>query len=198
LSTAFAAACPSTVSPLPPVTRTIDPTLASIVTEQGRHEASAEFLNCCRLLAHHDTRSQLTDGATGQRLSPQANLFPRQPTGHFRRNVLGPLFHGHKGYQASVYIYVKALLNRSGVPVESLYAQEFFTAERIKALYSVESWVCPRRLRILPPCRPKHFTFTVLSNASRTFDRIKPCYRPTASWRCKPRVLVQWFTFSLL
>ena len=140
LSNAFSASMHPAASFLPPVTRTSDPTIASIVTEQGRNEASQEFLNCCRLLAHHDTRSQLIDSTTGQRLSPQANLFPRQPTSHFRRDVLGPLFQGQKGYQASVYNYIEALLNRSGVPVESLYAQEFFTAERIRALYSVESW----------------------------------------------------------
>jgi hypothetical protein len=110
------------------------------VTEQGRNEASQEFLNCCCLLAHHDTWSQLIDSTIGQRLSPQANLFPRQPTSHFQGDVLGPLFQGQKGYQASVYNYIEALLNRSSLPVESLYAQEFFIAERIRALYSVEFW----------------------------------------------------------
>jgi hypothetical protein len=60
--------------------------------------------------------------------------------GHFLQDILGTLFLGQKGYQASVYSYIKVLLNQSSVPVKLLYAQEFFTAEHIRVLYSVESW----------------------------------------------------------
>jgi hypothetical protein len=122
------------------VARNSDPTDATILTEQGRHEASSEFLHCCRLLVHHDARLHLTDNETGQILAPHANLFPRQPTDYFRRDVLGPLHSHQKGYQPSVYNYAEALLRHNGIPVESTYAQAFFTAERLRAIYSVDSW----------------------------------------------------------
>jgi hypothetical protein len=140
LFTPFGSTAASHAAPLIVVARHSDPTQATIITEQGRHEASSEFLHCCRLLVHNDVRVQLTDNVTGQILATHANLFPRQPTLHFRRDVLGPLYQKMQGYQPSMYNYVEALLSRSGIPVESTYAQSFFTAERLRAIYSVESW----------------------------------------------------------
>jgi hypothetical protein len=105
------------------------------------HEASIEFLHCCCLLIHHDTRRQLTDPATGQPLlGHHAHLFPRQPTLHFRRDVLGPLHQNLKGYQPSFYNYVEALLSHGGISVDPTYAQGFFTAERFQAIYLAEAW----------------------------------------------------------
>jgi hypothetical protein len=112
---------------LPAITCHSDPTQATIITEQGWHEASPEFLQCCRLLVHHDMRVQLTDNATGQILATHANLFPHQPTLHFWQDELGPLFQHLKGYyQPSVYNYVEALLGRNGIPLESTYSKSFF------------------------------------------------------------------------
>jgi hypothetical protein len=145
----FGSAANSSVTALAAVARHSDPTQATIITEQGRHEASPEFLHCCRLLVHNDVRVQLTDNVTGQILATHANLFPRQPTLHFRRDVLGPLFHKMSGYQPSVYNYVEALLSRNGIPVESTYAQSFFTAERLRAIYSVESWAMSPQIQNL-------------------------------------------------
>jgi hypothetical protein len=136
----FGVAAQLPVVPAVTVVRTSDPTQATILTAQGRHEASPEFLQCCRLLVHHDTRLQLMDPATGQPLRHQAHLFPRQPTLHFRRDVLGPLYQNLKGYQPSFYNYVEALLSHAGIPVDPTYAQGFFTAERFKTIYSAESW----------------------------------------------------------
>jgi hypothetical protein len=116
-----------------------DPAQATILTAQGRHEASTEFLHRCRLLIHHDTCLQLTDPATSQPLGNHAHLFPRQPRLHFRSDVLGPLYQNLKGYQPSFYNYAKALLSHAGIPVDPTYAQGFFTAERFKAIYLAES-----------------------------------------------------------
>jgi hypothetical protein len=149
LFTPFGSAAASPATSLAAVARHSDPTQATIITEQGRHEASPEFLHCCRLLVHNDVRVQLTDNVTGQILATHANLFPRQPTLHFRRDVLGPLHHKMSGYQPSVYNYVEALLSRNGIPVESTYAQGFFTTERLRAIYSVESWAMSPQIQNL-------------------------------------------------
>ena len=98
--------------PATPVVKRSDPLSATILTAQGRTEASPEFLNCCQLLAPHDPRLALTDNQRGITLFPHANLFPRQPTEHFRRDILGPL---HASSTSSSYIpvfyhYMEALL----------------------------------------------------------------------------------------
>jgi hypothetical protein len=103
-----------------------DRTQATILTAQGRHEASTEFLHCCRLLVHHDTLRQPTDLATGQPLGHHAHLFPRQLALHFRRDVLGPLHENLKGYQPSFFNYVEVLLSHAGIPVDPIYNQRFF------------------------------------------------------------------------
>jgi hypothetical protein len=117
LFTPFGSAVALQGTPLITVARNSDPTQATIITEQGRHKASLEFLHCCRLLVHNDVRVQLTDSVTGQILATHANLFPCQPTLHFRQDVLGPLYHKMQGYQPSMYNYVEALLSWSGIPV---------------------------------------------------------------------------------
>jgi hypothetical protein len=114
-----------------------------ILTIQGHLKASPEFLNCCRLLTtHHNPHMTLTDTQIGKNLPSQANLFPRQPTEHFRRNLLGPL-HASAAGTGNVpvfYIYVEALLSRQGILIEAAYSKSFFTAERACTLFSVESW----------------------------------------------------------
>jgi hypothetical protein len=137
LFTPFGSAVAAPVTPLIAVACHSNPTQATIITEQGRHKASPGFLHCCQLLVHNDACVQLTDNVNGQILATHANLFPRQPTLHFWRNVLGPLHHKMQGYQPSVYNYAEALLRRSGIPIESTYAQSFFTTERLRAIYSV-------------------------------------------------------------
>jgi hypothetical protein len=124
---------------------------ATILTDQGRSEASQDFLNCCRLIVHHDPAVVLTDPNTGHPLALHSSIFPRQPTEHFRRDVLGPLFTASslQGYMASFYNYVEALLSRTGVLIESAYAKTFFTAERAQALFAVESWATSPQTRDL-------------------------------------------------
>ena len=95
LGHAFANMLPA---PPVPVIKKFDPLSATILTAQGRTEASPEFLNCCRLLTHHDPTIILTDTQMGHQLSTQANLFPRQPTLHFRRDVLNPTTVVNGGY----------------------------------------------------------------------------------------------------
>lgn len=65
------------------VAQKFDPLTATILTNQGCSKASSEFLNCCRLLIHHDPNVVLTDMQLGHPLSTNANLFPCQPTAHF-------------------------------------------------------------------------------------------------------------------
>jgi hypothetical protein len=122
--------------------RRSDPLTASILTAQGRSKVTPNFLNCCRLLTHHDPALILTDTNTGQPLASYANLFPRQPTEHFRRDVFGPLSTGStaNGYLPGFFNYAEALLNRQGIYGEAQYSKSFFTVERTRALYAVESW----------------------------------------------------------
>jgi hypothetical protein len=67
---------------------------ASILTAQSRSKTTPDFLNCCRLLTHHDPVIALTDTNTGQPLASSVNLLPRQPSEGFRHDVLGPLSTG--------------------------------------------------------------------------------------------------------
>jgi hypothetical protein len=138
LSTAFA----GVVAPIPVAICHSDPTSAIILTLQGHSEASPDFMNCCRLIVYHDLAVVLMDPNTGHPLASQSSVFPRQPTEHFRCDVLGPLFTtlSLRGYMASFYNYVEALLSRTGVLIESAYAKMFFTAEHARALFAVESW----------------------------------------------------------
>jgi hypothetical protein len=138
-----------------------NPAQATILTAQGRHEASTEFLHCCRLLVHHDTRRQLTNLASGQPLGHHAHLFPRQPALHFLCDVLGPLHQNPKGYQLSFYNYVESLLSNADIPVDPTYAQGFFTAERFQAIYSAESWAMSPATKHLASLSAK--TFNVYS-----------------------------------
>jgi hypothetical protein len=131
------------------VIRRFDPLTGTILTAQGRTEASAEFLNCCRLLVHHDPNVVLTDTQNGHPLSTKANIFPREPTAHFRRDVLGPLSAGQSGYIPNCYNYVEALMSRRGIIVEAAYSKAFFTTDRIRALFSVESWAMSPQTRDL-------------------------------------------------
>jgi hypothetical protein len=122
--------------------RRSDPLTSSILTDQGRSEATPDFLNCCRLLTHHDPALVLIDTNMGQPLASYANLFPRQPTEHFRRDVLGPLSTGSAapGYLPGFFNYAEALLNRQGIYGKAQYSKSFFTLNRARALYTVESW----------------------------------------------------------
>jgi hypothetical protein len=151
LQGAFAGAIPAAA----PAKRS-DPSTATILTAQGRQEATPDFLNCCRLLAHHDSTMVLTDSRTGQPLPEHAAIFPRQPTEHFRRDVLGPLFTAPSSqhYLASFYNYVEALLSRGGIIIESAYSKHFFSADRARSLFAIESWATSpqtRELVKLPP-----------------------------------------------
>jgi hypothetical protein len=147
LGTAFANAMGAPMA----IIRRSDPVSASILTAHDRKEASPEFLNCCRLLTHHDAGIALMDNQLGTMLAPQSNLFPRQPTEHFRRDVLGPLHAsaGATGYTPVFYNYVEALLSRQGILIEAAYSKVFFTAERARALVSVESWAMSAQTRDL-------------------------------------------------
>jgi hypothetical protein len=84
-------------------------------------------------------------------LPPQANLFPRQPTEHFRRDVLGPLHlsAAGPGYLPVFYNYVEALLSRKGILIEAAYSKSFFTTETVRTLFSVESWAMSAQTRSL-------------------------------------------------
>jgi hypothetical protein len=131
--------------------RRSDPLSATILTAQSRSEASPEFLNCCRLLTHHDPNMAFIDIQLGIPLERTANLFPRQPTEHFRRDVLGPLHTSatSTGYLPVFYNYAEALLSRRGILIESAYSKSFFTASRARNLLSVESWAMSAQTRDL-------------------------------------------------
>jgi hypothetical protein len=103
------------------------------------------------LLVHHGPSVVLMDPTTGQPLPSHANVFPCQPSEHFRRDVLGPLFLTGtlQGYMASYYNYAEALLSRAGVLIESAYSKNFFTAGRARALFAVESWATSPQTREL-------------------------------------------------
>jgi hypothetical protein len=72
--------------------------MAMIKTAQGRQEAKPEFLNCCRILTHHNPTMVLVDATTGKPSATPANLFPRQPSQHFLRDVLGSPTSSPTGY----------------------------------------------------------------------------------------------------
>jgi hypothetical protein len=135
LGPAFVSALPAPVIAV----KKFDPMMATIKTAQGRQEAMPKFLNCCRLLTHHDPTMVLVGTKVGQPLATPANVFPRQPSQHFLHDVLGSLTLSPTGYIPSFYNYVDALLSRCGILVKSAYAKSFFTADRIRALFSIES-----------------------------------------------------------
>jgi hypothetical protein len=90
----------------------------------------------------------LTDTQVGMPLNSQAKMLPRQPTKHFRCNVLGPLHLSATimGNLSVFYNYVEALLShllsQKGILIESAYSSKsFFLVERaLVTLFSVESW----------------------------------------------------------
>jgi hypothetical protein len=131
------------------VVKKYDPLTATILTAQGRADATGDFLNCCRLLIHHDPTLALVDSQTGIPLPPKANLFPREPTQHFSRDVLGPLSASQTGYIPNSFNYVKALTSRCGIIVEAAYTKSFFTSDRIRALLLIESWAMSPQTRDL-------------------------------------------------
>jgi hypothetical protein len=100
LGPAFANALAPTVVPL---VRKFNPLTSTILTDQGRSKASAKFLNCCCLLIHHNPMVVLTDTQQGHPLLANANLFRRQPTAHFQRDVLGPLSLAQTGFISNFY-----------------------------------------------------------------------------------------------
>jgi hypothetical protein len=63
--------------------------------------------------------------------------------------VLGPLSAGQSGYIPNCYNYVEALMSRRGIIVEAAYSKAFFTTDRIRALFSVESWALSPQTRDL-------------------------------------------------
>jgi hypothetical protein len=130
------------------VVQKFDPLTDTILTDQGRNEASAKFLNCCRLLVHHNPNIVLTDTQQGQPLSTKANIFPHEPTAHFCRNMLGPLSAGQTGYIPNFYNYVEALMSWRGI-MESAYLKTYFTPDRVRALFLVESWAMSPQTRDL-------------------------------------------------
>ena len=139
----------NTIAPVAAVAKNFDPLTASILTAQGRADATGEFLNCCRLLIHHDPTLALIDSLTGIPLPTKANLFPREPTRHFRRDVLGPISGSQTGYVPNFFNYVEALMSSKGILVESSYTKSFFTSDRIQALLSIESWAMSPQTRDL-------------------------------------------------
>jgi hypothetical protein len=100
----------------------------------------ANFLNCCRLLIHHDPTLALIDSPTGTPMTPKATMLPREPTQHFCRDVLGPLSTSQMGYIPNVFNYVEALMSCQGIIVKAAYTKSFFTSNRIQALLSIKSW----------------------------------------------------------
>jgi hypothetical protein len=154
------------------VAHKFDPLTGTILTDQGRSKASAEFLNCCRLLVHHDPNFVLTDTQQGHPLSTKANIFPGEPTAHFCRDVLGSLSAGQTGYIPNFYNCVEALLSQRGIIVESACSKTFFTTDRIRALFSVKLWVMSPQTRDLVhlPAKTLHIYgfFNALTNSSVT------------------------------
>jgi hypothetical protein len=124
---------------------------ATVLTAQGRSEASPEFLNCCQLLTHHYHHVVLVDSQLGTPLPSTSNLFPRQPTEHFWRDVLSPLHQSATttGYLPVFYNYTEALLSHRGILIDSAYSKSFFTTERVCNLLSVESWAMLAQTRDL-------------------------------------------------
>jgi hypothetical protein len=91
----------------------------------------------------------LTDTQHRHPLPAKANIFPREPTAHFCCDVLRPLAATQTGYIPNFYNYVEALLSCRGIIVESAYSKTFFTTDRIRALFLVESWAMSLQTRDL-------------------------------------------------
>ena len=66
-----------------------DPLSATVYTTEGRALANDQFLNACRLLAHHSIRRQLKVGSDP--VLPESLIYVREPCSLYRREILAHL-----------------------------------------------------------------------------------------------------------
>jgi hypothetical protein len=66
-----------------------DPASATVYTAEGQLQVSDQFLNACRLLAHHSTSKALQVG--DDMVASESLLYVREPCRLYRREILSHL-----------------------------------------------------------------------------------------------------------
>jgi hypothetical protein len=129
-----------------------NPLTATVYTETGRSEVTDIFTNCCRLAAHHTTRFQLVDMATGGTIHSDSHIFVREPCRIFRSEILKPLqTHAtSSSFLAPFHSFMEHLMRRARIDLTSVCNPVFFSGEFLHSLFSVESWM------VSPHLQPMH------------------------------------------
>jgi hypothetical protein len=132
----------------PPATR-YNPTTATVYTTLGRAEASDIFINCCRLAVHHSQRFHLVHANSGIAISPDSNLFVREPCRLFRLEILKPLQQTalSAAFLTPFQSFMEHLLRRARMDLTSICNPLFFSGEFLHSLFSVESWMVSPNLQ---------------------------------------------------
>jgi hypothetical protein len=145
------------ILPAPP--SRYNPLTATVYTLEGRAEANDIFINCCRLATHHSTRFFLIDTVSGLGISPDCNLFVREPCRLFRIEILKPL---QQHATSAVFLtpfhsFMDHLLRKARMDLTSIFNPLFFTGEFLHSLFSVESWmVSPHLAPLQTPAKTFH------------------------------------------
>jgi hypothetical protein len=126
-----------------------NPLTATIYTDVGRLDVNDIFLNCCRLAAHHTTRFQLTDIATGGLIHSDSHIFVREPCTIFRTEILKPLqgAASSPAFLAPFQSFMEHLMRRARMDLTHICNPTFFSGEFLQALFSVESWMVSPHLQ---------------------------------------------------
>jgi hypothetical protein len=131
---------PMSMNPISMSTR-FNPVTATVMTAEGREMASDQFLNACRLLAHHSTRRTLKVGA--DQVHPASLIYVREPCGLYRREILSHLskYSANSGFMPPFLSFMEAVLRPAQVHVSGVYDPKFFSGSFLHAFLSVESWM---------------------------------------------------------
>jgi hypothetical protein len=118
-----------------------DPASATVYTAEGRLQASDQFLNACRLLAHHSMSKALKVG--DDMLAMDSLIYVREPCRLYRREILSHLtkYSQSSGFMPPFSSFIEAILRPAQVHVSGVYDPNFFSGTFIHAFLSVESWM---------------------------------------------------------
>ena len=118
-----------------------DPASATVYTAEGRLQASDQFLNACRLLAHHSTSKALQVG--DDMVEMESLIYVREPCRLYRREILSHLtkYSQSSGFMPPFSSFIEAVLRPAQVHVSGVYDPNFFSGTFIHAFLSVESWM---------------------------------------------------------
>ena len=116
----------------------------SVSTEANREFCSSSFLGLCFLLSVAVPDQVLYTVTTPvQQLLPDQCIFAREPTAHFRVEVMDPLQSNQAPLQVvtSAHEYIMGLFVHFGLrDAGSLYSSSFFAAANLKKFLAVGTW----------------------------------------------------------